>query len=176
MKETPCPTQDQGREERGRVAPRADADAVLRCCAKSDRAPFPANTSMSRLRALYCAAAADAVESDAKSIPAAAGRSFTAPAAGGHVDEERDISHGHDPHRGDVVLEMRRPSRPCLRGRPGPTGLRTASIRAALNSSRNEPRMRGLTRHPRLPLPPRRGWPGRRRAEATPSLGRLCPP
>ncbi|TKW77747.1 MAG: hypothetical protein DI543_14080 [Bradyrhizobium icense] len=29
--------------------------------------------------------------------------------------------------------------------------------------------------HPRLFLWPRRGWPGHRRAEATPSFGRLCP-
>ena len=58
-------------------------------------------------------------ESDAKFDSGCGWPSFTAPAVESHVDEERDVSHGMI--RTEVlVLEVQRPSRPCVRGRPRP--------------------------------------------------------
>ena len=58
-------------------------------------------------------------ESDAKFNSGCGWPSFTQPALEGHIDEERDISHGMI--RTEVLCStLQRPSRPCVRGWPRP--------------------------------------------------------
>ena len=91
--------------------------AVLR--EKATERPFSGEYEHEQTPGTYtCAGCGQTLfESDAKFDFGCGWPSFTAPAAESHVDTRRHPRH--DPDR-SIVLEMQRPSRPCVRGRPGP--------------------------------------------------------
>ena len=137
--------------------------AVLR--EKATERPFSGEYEHEHRQGTYtCAGCGQTLfESDAKFDSGCGWPSFTAPAAEGHVDEERDVEPRHDPDRG-VVLEVQRPSRPCLRGRPGTDrtallhqlrGVETAAEVTPYRHARVDPRLR---MHLRMELHPPHAW------------------